>query len=123
MQAMLELLILLVSCDHDVEVWCDQYAVCGRVDTGGNRQVMDHLKDTGMLEEVSRGNDQLGKERRKGKVFQVNSQQSPIRCTMLCRAVLCCAALRCAQYIRLCCHVHWKSRHSSHDHHLSDDHV
>lgn len=42
-----------------------------RVDTGGNRGIMDHLKDTGMLEEVSRGNDQLGKERRKGKVFQV----------------------------------------------------
>ena len=59
--------------------------VCGRVDTGGNRQVMDHLKDTGMLEEVSRGNDQLGKERRKGKVFQVNPQ-SP-----MCCAVLCCA--------------------------------
>ena len=74
MQAKPALSFVPVSCDHVLEVWCEQYAVCGRVDTGGNRQVMDHLKDTGMLEEVSRGNDQLGKERRKGKVFQVNPQ-------------------------------------------------
>lgn len=52
----------------------------GRVDTGGNRQVMDHLKDTGMLEEVSRGNDQLGKERRKGKVFQVRHRRPCCYC-------------------------------------------
>lgn len=51
-------------------VWFVTLPLLDRVDTGGNRQVMDHLKDTGMLEEVSRGNDQLGKERRKGKVFQ-----------------------------------------------------
>lgn len=65
------------------------------MDTGGNRGVMDHLKVTGMLEEVSRGNDQLGKERRKGKVFQV----SPT-ITLLTWHVINHAVLRCHVYIR-----------------------
>lgn len=67
-----ELTMIVSSLSYFVSPGALNSPVClGRVDTGGNRQVMDHLKDTGMLEEVSRGNDQLGKERRKGKVFQV----------------------------------------------------
>lgn len=65
------------------------------MDTGGNRGVMDHLKVTGMLEEVSRGNDQLGKERRQGKVFQVSPSV-----TLLTWHVINHAVLRCHVYIR-----------------------
>ena len=72
------------ACCGEQSIRCRQteYVVMCRVETGGNRRVVDGvLKMTGLTEDerlnVLRNNDQLKKERELGKVFLVRPSPSP----------------------------------------------
>jgi len=72
------------ACCAEQGVRCRQteYVVMCRVETGGNRRVVDGvLKMTGLTEDerlnVLRNNDQLKKERELGKVFLVSPSPCP----------------------------------------------